>query len=242
MTRAVILSCSQRKNDCPALLPAIERYDGPLFRVLRRHAKQAPSDTLRVLIVSSEFGLIASDTLITRYDRVMTDDRALVLRSQLPAVFRIAASAEPLNEVFVSLSGPYLKALEPCWDSLPADISISFAQGSIGGRASQMTRWLESGSPGHEVPIDAVGEATLLGTTIRLTREEVLIRAKEFQAADPEGAQRFQTWCIEVGADRVAPKWLVSLLFDKPVATFRTADARRLLSLLGVNCVYANHH
>jgi hypothetical protein len=52
-------------------------------------------------------------------------------------------------------------------------------------------------------------------------------------------AGRFETWYVPVGSERVASKWLVSLLFDKPVARFRTADARRVLSQLGVSTRYA---
>jgi len=33
-SRLLILSCSQRKRPDSGLLPAIERYDGPVFRVV----------------------------------------------------------------------------------------------------------------------------------------------------------------------------------------------------------------
>jgi len=38
--RLLILSCSQRKRPDPSLLPAIERYNGPPFQVLRRYLRE----------------------------------------------------------------------------------------------------------------------------------------------------------------------------------------------------------
>lgn len=40
----VILECSQRKQRTSRLIPAIERYDGPLFRVFRKHARDPHRD------------------------------------------------------------------------------------------------------------------------------------------------------------------------------------------------------
>jgi hypothetical protein len=88
----------------------------------------------------------------------------------------------------------------------------------------------------------ACGEATLLGTTVRLSREEVLRRAAEALRRSTTAAYRFETWYVSVDSERVAPKWLAGLLFGKPVARFRTADARRVLALLGVECIYAHQH
>jgi len=79
-----------------------------------------------------------------------------------------------------------------------------------------------------------------LGTAVHFTRAEVLRRARRELTRDPVGARRFETWYVPVGRHRVAPKWLVSLLFDKPVSRFRTADARRVLLQLGIETKYAD--
>jgi hypothetical protein len=39
----LILACSRRKRPDEGLLPAIERYDGPAFRVLRRFLREMPA-------------------------------------------------------------------------------------------------------------------------------------------------------------------------------------------------------
>ena len=61
MTRLLILSCSKAKRADCGLLPAIDRYDGPFFRVLRRYLRQQPADPPVVHILSAEFGLIPAD-------------------------------------------------------------------------------------------------------------------------------------------------------------------------------------
>lgn len=51
--RLLILSCSQRKRSTSNLLPAIERYDGPAFQVLRKFLREFPleAESLDVYIL-----------------------------------------------------------------------------------------------------------------------------------------------------------------------------------------------
>lgn len=76
----LILACSQRKRPDEELLPAVERYDGPAFRILRRFLRERPSQAPDVLILSAEHGLIPHDLPIALYDRKMTPARARELR------------------------------------------------------------------------------------------------------------------------------------------------------------------
>jgi hypothetical protein len=121
---------------------------------------------------------------------------------------------------------------------------LAVATGAIGGRASQLVQWLRAGGiKGKEISKGfQCGKATLLGTTVAMGSAEVLQKGRTALLADPVGAGRFETWYVAVGRERVAPKWLVSVLFSKEVSQFRTADARRVLSLLGVSCIYASRH
>lgn len=77
--RLLILSCSQRKRSDPGLLPAIERYNGPAFQVLRKFLRERPDDTRRldVFIMSAAYGLIPAEYPIANYDQVMTSQRAV---------------------------------------------------------------------------------------------------------------------------------------------------------------------
>jgi hypothetical protein len=57
-TSLVILGCGERKKLTSRLLPAIDRYDGPVFRVLRKHMREEPQNSADTCIVSARFGLI----------------------------------------------------------------------------------------------------------------------------------------------------------------------------------------
>ena len=62
----LILACSRRKRLDEGLLPAIDRYDGSAFRVLRRFLRERPAGAPDVLILSAKHGLIAHDLPIAR--------------------------------------------------------------------------------------------------------------------------------------------------------------------------------
>jgi uncharacterized protein DUF6884 len=239
----VILGCTQRKKRTSRLLPAIDRYDGPAFRVLRKHARDEPKQSPDACILSGRFGLISGDFLIPRYDRDIGRDVSTALRTLIDKQLKQILDKIQPARLFVSVGSRYWPLIEePLAREIPM-AKLAVASGGIGGRASQLAHWLRSDERGLVTTKESVrGEAVLLGTTVRLSREAVLQQARRGLLAAPAAAHRFETWYVSVGHERVAPKWLVSVLFDKPVARFRTADARRVLSLLGVNCQYASRH
>ncbi len=61
MKRCLIIGCSKSKIKSPGHMPALQRYDGPSFRVLRRFlaAESSPhaEGKVDVFILSAEFGL-----------------------------------------------------------------------------------------------------------------------------------------------------------------------------------------
>jgi len=244
MDRVVVLSCSRRKNPTPSLLPAVERYDGPLFRVLRRHYDGDKTNAPHLLVISGEYGLVRANTPLPLYDRLLTPQRAAELRSLLPSIFRAETEGFSMSEVFVSVSGLYFDAMSDCLKQVPKAVRVVFAEGSIGGRASQLSHWLGRSQtlPEQSNRTTLTGEATLLGTTIRLEPYEVFCIAKKALAEDANAASRFQTWFVDLENQRVAPKWLVGILFEKPVAKFRTADALRVLMRLGIPVERLSRH
>ncbi len=134
MKSLLILSCSQRKRDDPAELPAIERYDGPTFRTLRKARREGYwPHNLEVLILSAEFGLIEAETPIPWYDRLMDRKRAIELR---PPVSQALAGRLEGCRIFVHLGSIYRLALP---DLPPETI---YATGAPGQRAAQIKTWL----------------------------------------------------------------------------------------------------
>jgi hypothetical protein len=240
----VILGCSQRKKQTSRLIAAIDRYDGPVFRVLRKHTLLAPEEPIHTHILSGRFGLIPGMLPIPRYNYRLRPSNLDSLR--LLVVNQLKQTLDNLkpDRLFVSVGRQYWPLLE---EPLSRDVSpgkVVVATGSIGGRASQLAHWLDIGKTeiGSTKSSSLAHEAVLLGTTVRLTSDEVLCEAQKALLSAPVAARRFETWFVVVNNERVAAKWLVSVLFDKPVARFRTADARRVLSLLGVECKYDGRH
>jgi hypothetical protein len=146
------------------------------------------------------------------------------------------------ERLFVSIGWRYWGLLEAPLTREVSPMRLVVATGGIGGRASQLAHWLRSteGESTRTAQLAPRGSALLLGTRIAMSRTEVLSAARRALSVDPVAARRFETWHVPVGCEHVAPKWLVSVLFDKPVAQFRTADARRVLSHLGVECIYGS--
>ena len=73
----ITVSCSQRKVETSEPLPALERYDGPTYRTLRKamHEGRIPKN-LDVLIISAKYGLIGCQKSIDAYDERMTSVQA----------------------------------------------------------------------------------------------------------------------------------------------------------------------
>lgn len=221
-------------------MPAIERYDGPAFRVLRRYlqtraaANEFKSAGLDVYVLSAEFGLIPADQPIPDYDRRMTPERAKELQpSVLDRVKRLLNRDGPYREVFVHLGREYQLALQGWEKLIPHGVIVRTAEGSVGARQGHLFDWLYGFPP--PIPVtEKRGEAKLLGTEIKLTPQEVLEVARQVLHHDGQAAARFHTWFVQVDDQRVAPKWIVSKLTGLPVSAFTTEQARRLLAALGI--------
>lgn len=137
--RLLILSCSQRKRASHEPLPAIDRYNGPLFFVLRRFLRECPhrARLLDVYILSAVYGLIPGDFSTALYDRKMNTSRIAELQPQITTVFSGIRRDNYISVCFV-LGKAYLKALE----GLQAHKEAIVAHGPIGKKQTQLKRWL----------------------------------------------------------------------------------------------------
>ena len=135
----LILGCSQTKRTCEGLLPALDRYDGPHYRVVRKFLRdhQWPSD-LSIAILSAEYGLFGSLKGIANYDLRMTPTTARAKAAECSVILKKWADYH--DSVYVSLGKDYLPALQPALDSLP--ICREEFQGGIGERMRQIKTFL----------------------------------------------------------------------------------------------------
>jgi hypothetical protein len=144
MRRLLILSCSSRKRTEPGLMPAIERYDGPAFRVLNRYLRTRPPSPPAVFVLSAEFGLIPGEQRIPWYDRTITPARAAELRPTVDAVLHDLLDLhrpEPFDRVLISMGSVYLAAL-PLQDVAHAWERVAVARGRPGTKLAILKAWL----------------------------------------------------------------------------------------------------
>ncbi len=144
MIRLLIVACSQRKKSSPGLAPAIERYDGPVFRVLRKFLRENPQQAPAILILSAKFGLIGSSELIPNYDCRLTAAAAKRLRPAVLTKLREALRSLPVNAVGLCLGRAYGQAVRGFETYLPGGASLEHIGGGLGQRLTQLRDWLRS--------------------------------------------------------------------------------------------------
>jgi len=247
--RLLIISCSATKRPEPTPIPAIERYDGPLWRVLRSFQREQPiiAADINVWAISAEHGLIPASTPICLYDRRMSTERAKALHSAVLSELQSVLGTE-YTQICLAVGKDYLRAL--CgWEALlPQGVTVTITDGTAGVKQGQLRAWLEGrqwypterlteGLRASETPR---GTATVAGVTLRMTREEVLACARAALANGVAGAHRYRDWCVLIDGQPVAPKWLVSVLTGQPTSAFQAGAARQALLALGIDVAWAS--
>jgi hypothetical protein len=233
----LILSCSQRKRMDEGLLPAIERYDGPAFRVLRRYLREKPAEVPHILILSAQHGLIAHDVPIAAYDRKMTPARVRELRPLVSAELDRIVGIQAPREILIVAGQHYLRTLSANDASSISVPNASVCKGAIGRKLAELHDWLY-GEPPHvrynaTMPVGG-GRPRIRGVEVSLTAEQVLGIARQDLREGWGVPERYESWYVPIGDNRVAPKWLVGRIAGLPVGAFTTDEARRLLAQLGV--------
>lgn len=139
--RVLILGCSATKRTGPPMA-AVERYDGPFFKVLRKYRDEVGELPL-TLILSAQAGLITSSTILHEYDCKMDERRAkeLVRDPFLRNRFRTYMEGAGYN-VFCVMGESYRRIILR-W--MEENEEIYFAEGGIGEMQSQLHDWLRRG-------------------------------------------------------------------------------------------------
>ena len=138
----LIVACSQRKLSDDGLMPAIARYDGGHFRVLRKAQRDGYwSKSIDVLILSAKYGLIEACTLIANYEQRMNSKRASELKAQVTPVLQTYARQSIYSEVYVDLGQVYSPAIEGFTDLFKGSL-VTCANGRIGERLKYLKDWL----------------------------------------------------------------------------------------------------
>lgn len=241
--RILLLSCSQQKREEPDQLPALERYDGPAFKVVRKFLREHPHEAslLSIIILSAKFGLISADQSIPYYDQQMTPIRAQELRPQVHSILTPYIQDAQNRELYIHAGRAYLLTLRDYEYILTPRIEITVCEGTLGGRLTKLRNWLRRNlaqEPVSSCDTPPGGRPRIRGIELAFTPTEILDTVRKSLSSTPEGAKRFQSWYVEVDSARISPKWVVSQLTGLPVRSFHTSDAKRVLEQLDIP-VYA---
>ena len=134
------MSCSERKRRDAGLLPAIDRYNGPAFYVVRRYLREHESSGLLVYILSAEFGVISANKPIPHYDRRMTAHRAIELCEEVTETLKAILRQAHCKELFVCGSAMYKKAIVP--SKLSPVVQVRYAAAGQGYKLRSLHCWL----------------------------------------------------------------------------------------------------
>jgi len=139
----LVLGCSQRKRPDAGRLPALERYDGVNYRVLRKlERERGLPGNLDIVILSAKYGLIAGSTGIEDYDLRLTPDRAAALSSIVAQRLDEQVCSANYLQIFINLGKDYMPALAGCISLSRAELQLIYARGGIGEKMAQMKEWL----------------------------------------------------------------------------------------------------
>lgn len=141
MKSLLLVACSRRKRRARKLLPAIERYDGGTYRVIRKAQRDGSiRRNLDIKIISAKFGLIDATTPIPFYEQRMTTRRAHELKPHIQRELKISMRRKNYSEVYVDVGHDYLVTIDG-WTIHPGTALLA-STGRIGERLRDLKRWL----------------------------------------------------------------------------------------------------
>lgn len=108
----VVLGCSATKVATQGLLPAINLYDGPTFRVLRSFLRDYDwPQSLSVAVLSAKYGMIGGLSPIATYDQRMTSDQAAKLATTVSKTLQDWSHSH--YRIDLVLGQDYLRSIDP---------------------------------------------------------------------------------------------------------------------------------
>lgn len=143
--KLLILGCSATKLKSDGYIPALGRYDGPIYRVVRKFLRERewPQD-LSIGVLSAEHGLFGSLKGIEDYDKQMDEATAETISHESIPVIRKWQDDGHIPPYYLPLGKDYLPAVQPGLKSL--NIPHETFKGGIGEKQSQVKTFLHDTS------------------------------------------------------------------------------------------------
>ena len=141
----LIISCSDKKDTQPGLLPASQRYTGAWYGVIDKVKREGNlPDNLDILIISAKYGLINSETQIENYDQKMDHVRARELNEPILTKLENIISMKSYEGILINLGSTYMVAISGLEKMVPNTTKMQVLRGRIGERKRDMKEWILS--------------------------------------------------------------------------------------------------
>jgi len=143
--RLLIIGCSNKKNKFDRLETALNIYDGPNYRSIKKmkRSNNFPDD-VQIIIISAKYGMIFPDQLIGYYDQKMTAKQSELLRSEMKKKLKKYVCEKNFFECFINLGKTYRDSIQDF--TFPRHLIPKYADGKIGEKRSEMLQWLKNES------------------------------------------------------------------------------------------------
>lgn len=145
MTCLMLLSCSGTKSRAPGVVPAIDRYEGTTYKVIKKARREGYwPDDVHILIVSAKYGLISEYTMIEDYNQKMTVHRARELQMDVNLALDKALQETVYESIFINMGHIYTQSIAASQELEHARRTgkLQEAFGQIGERLQQTKSWI----------------------------------------------------------------------------------------------------
>ena len=138
--KLLIIGCSKRKREFLDS-PAIDVYDGPYYRMLRKTELRA----VDILILSAKYGLIDYKTKISPYEKRMTPNIAEEMRDSVTNQLKDLLRKNSYSEIVINLGKIYMMAFD--FQSLSKySTTFEILRGDILKRIHTLKTWITENS------------------------------------------------------------------------------------------------
>ena len=144
MTRLILLSASRRRSNNPNSIPALERYQGVYFRVLKKYLREDRLKDTDVLIVSEKFGVLRPEDRVPYHEPFEGKlGKQEVQKARQANLTKLAQtfSEKQYSEIFV-VCGREFQKLIAGFQNL-TNTKVVFCEGAgLGPKAHNLKQWI----------------------------------------------------------------------------------------------------
>ena len=151
MKRLIIVSASLRRLEEPSNpIPALDRFDGVYFRIIKKYKREGKLQDTDCVIVSKKFGIIDQNERVPYYkpDHIdkfgylnMNESQIKKLREENLARLKEIFAKSKYSEIFVNVGKHFMELIKGFEKLTSAKIIYASGRG-LGPKAQHMKKWI----------------------------------------------------------------------------------------------------